>query len=136
MNAILKKGTEIDRIAWLEFLAHSHEAAIYVHPDFLDVVAPDWLAVEVWRDRTLLALMPIHIKQKAGYSYALQPSFCQFWGIHFAGENLGNAYKTYSHRRKIVKAIVGAIPLDIKWFLYGFAPEFDYPHPFHWEGQQ
>ena len=78
--------------------------------------------------------MPLYLKQKAGYTYSLQPSFCQYWGILFVGGDLGNAYKTYSHRRKVVKAIVDAIPPEIKWFLHGFAPEFDYPHPFHWAG--
>lgn len=134
MNAILKKASEIDRSVWLAFLAHSPQAAIYMHPGFLDVVAPGWQAIELWRDRELLAIMPLYLKQKAGYTYSLQPSFCQYWGILFAGGDLGNAYKTYSHRRKVVKAIVDAIPPEIKWFLHGFAPEFDYPHPFHWAG--
>jgi hypothetical protein len=134
MNAILKKGTEIDRAAWLVFLTHSPQTAVYMHPGYLDVVAPGWSAIEVWRDRTLLAIMPLYLKQKGGYTYSLQPSFCQYWGIVFAGGDLGNAYKTYSHRRKVVKAVVDAIPAEIKWFLHGFAPEFDYPHPFHWAG--
>jgi hypothetical protein len=134
MNAILKNGTEIDRALWLAFLAHSPQAAIYLHPGYLDVVAPGWSAIEVWRDRSLLAIMPLYLKQKAGYTYSLQPSFCQFWGIAFAGGDTGNAYKTYSHRRKVVKAVVDAVPAEIKWFLHGFAPEFDYPHPFHWAG--
>ncbi len=134
MNAILKHGSAIDRAEWLAFLAHSPQAAIYVHPDYLDIVAPGWQAIELWRDRTLLAIMPLYLNQKAGYTYALQPSFCQFWGIIFGGEDLGNDYKTYSHRRKVVKAMIDAIPAQIKWFMYGFAPEFDYPLPFHWAG--
>ena len=134
MNALHKKGNEIDRALWLDFLAHSPQAALYVHPGYLDIVAPGWSAIELWRDRELLAIMPLCLKQKAGYTYALQPSFCQYWGILFAGGDLGNDYKTYSHRRKVVKAIVEAIPSEIRWMLYGFAPEFDYPHPFHWAG--
>jgi hypothetical protein len=134
MKAILKSGKDIDREAWLAFLAHSPEAAIYVHPAYLDLIAAGWQAIEVWRDQHLLAIMPLHLKQKAGYTYALQPSFSQHWGVVFAGGELGNAYKTYSHRRKVIKAIVAGIPSEIKWFLYGFAPEFDYPHPFHWDG--
>jgi hypothetical protein len=134
MNAILKHGSAIDRGEWLALLAHAPQAAIYVHPAYLDIVAPGWQAIELWRDRTLLAIMPLYLNQKAGYTYALQPSYCQFWGIIFAGEDLGNDYKTYSHRRKVVKAMVDAIPAHIKWFMYGFAPEFDYPLPFHWAG--
>ncbi len=136
MNVVLKKGSEIDRTIWLEFLAHSPQAALNVHPGYMDIIAPGWLALELWRDHSLLAVMPIHPKRKAGYSYALQPSYSQFWGILFAGGSLGNDYKTYSHRRKVVKAMVEAIPKEIKWFRYGFAPEFDYPLPFHWAGYQ
>jgi hypothetical protein len=134
MNVLLKQGKEIDRTAWLAFLAHSPQGAVYVHPDYLDLVAEGWQAIEVWRDNHLLAIMPLAPKQKAGYTYALQPSFSQYWGILLADDDLGTAYKTYSHRRKVIKAVVEAIPQTIKWFRYGFAPEFDYPHPFHWAG--
>ena len=47
MNAILKKASEIDRSVWLAFLAHSPQAAIYMHPGFLDVAAPGWQAIEL-----------------------------------------------------------------------------------------
>ena len=66
VNAILKRGLDIDRSLWLVLLAHSPQAAIYVHPDYLDIVAPGWQAIEVWRDRELLAIMPLYPKQKAG----------------------------------------------------------------------
>lgn len=134
MNATLRHGSEIDRAEWLGFLAHSPEAALYHHPAYLDMIVPGWEAIELRRDGRLLAVMPLHRKQKAGYTYALQPAFSQFWGICMAQEPSANDYKTYSHRRKVVKAVVEAIPADIKWFLQGFAPEFDYPHPFHWAG--
>lgn len=134
MKAILRNAQDIDRGLWHTLLMHSPQAAIYLQPDYLDIVAPGWQAIEVWRDQSLLAVMPLHLKQKAGYTYALQPSFCQYWGIAFAAGDFGSAAKTYHHRRKVVKAVVEAIPAAIKWFLFGFAPEFDYPHPFHWAG--
>jgi hypothetical protein len=80
--------------------------------------------------------MPIYVKRKAGYSYSLQPSFCQYWGIFFAPEAETTNYKHFSHERKVIKAILEVIPQEVKWFLHGFAPEFDYPHPFYWEGYQ
>jgi hypothetical protein len=136
MKGILKHHKEVDRKLWIDFLMQSPQGAVYAHPAYLDVVAPGWQAIEVWQDQTLLAIMPLYIKSKGGMEYALQPSFCQYWGIFFApGGEVGN-YKHFSLRRKIVKAVLEVIPKSIRWFLFGFAPEFDYPHPFHWEGYE
>ncbi|HEX2901414.1 MAG TPA: hypothetical protein VHS96_16995, partial [Bacteroidia bacterium] len=134
MNAILKHHKDIDRRLWIDFLMHSPQAAVYAHPAYMDVVAPGWQAIEVWQDQTLVAVMPLLIKSKAGFEYALQPSFCQYWGIFFGPDAEAGNYKHFSARRKIVKAALEAVPASIRWFLFGFAPEFDYPHPFHWAG--
>lgn len=136
MKATLRNGNEIDRDEWLGFLLQSPQAALYHHPAYLDVVAPGWQGIEVRRDNALLAIMPLHTKQKASYTYALQPSFSQYWGICLAHEPKGNDYKLFSHRRKVGKAIVEAVPADVRWFLQGFAPEYDYPHPWHWAGYE
>jgi hypothetical protein len=136
MKSILKDNPEIDRNAWIALLQGSAQGAIYAHPDFMDVVAPGWQGIEVWNDRRLVAIMPLHIKSKGFFRYSLQPSFCQFWGIFFASDGLVSPYKHFSRTRKIVKAVVEALPTGIRWFLHGFAPEFDYPLPFHWAGFQ
>lgn len=134
MKAILKHHTEIDRTQWIAFLAHSPQGVLYAHPAYLDVVAPGWQGIEVWRDQQLLAIAPMLIQSKWGFHYALQPAFCQYWGIFFAPEPDTGNYKHFSLQRKITKAVVEVIPSHIQWYMYGFAPEFDYPHPFHWAG--
>lgn len=134
MKATLRNGSEIDWEEWLGFLGQSPQAALYHHPAYLDVIAPGWQCLELRRDGTLLAIMPLHCKQKANYTYALQPSFSQYWGICLAHEPSGTPYKAFSHRRKVGKAMVEAVPADIKWFLQGFPPEYDYPHPWYWAG--
>ena len=134
MKAILKQHNEVDRKQWIEFLLLSPQGAVYAHPAYMDVVAPGWQAIEVWQDHTLVAIMPLLVKSKAGMTYALQPAFCQYWGIFFGPDKDSGNYKHFSTRKKIVKAALEAIPSSIRWFLNGFAPEFDYPHPFHWAG--
>jgi hypothetical protein len=134
MNPVLKNSITVNREQWVAFLAASPQGAVYAHPDYMDVVAPGWQAIEVWRDKELMAIMPFQIRKKMGMVYSLQPSFCQFWGIFLRPEKGSGNYKSYSEKRKVVKAIVEVIPKEIRWFLYGFAPEFDYPLPFHWWG--
>lgn len=133
MNAILKNSTAVDAQVWQEFLENSAQAAIYALPAYMDIIAPGWKGIEVWRDTKLMAVMPIFPKEKAGFAYALQPAFSQFWGIFFTSDIPANSYKAFSLKRKIVQAVLAAIPTEVKWFLSGFAPEFDYPIPFHWQ---
>ncbi|MFN8396892.1 MAG: GNAT family N-acetyltransferase [Bacteroidia bacterium] len=48
----------------------------------------------------------------------------------------GNIGGILSHRRKVGKAIVEAIPADIRWIKGAPALEQDYPHPWHWAGYE
>jgi hypothetical protein len=134
MNPVLKNGDAVNRQHWVEFLLASPQGAIYAHPDYLDIVAPGWQGIEVWRDNHLLAIMPILVKRKGGVTYSLQPSFCQYWGLFLEPDSKAANHKHFSHVKKIAKAALEVLPKEIKWFLHGFAPEFDYPHPFHWDG--
>ncbi len=134
MKALLKNSTDIDHQVWQDFIEKSEQGAIYALPSYMEIIAPGWKGIEVWRDKTLLAVMPILPKKKVRFTYALQPSFSQFWGIAFTSDIPENTYKAYSLKRKIVQAVIAAIPKEVKWFLNGFAPEFDYPNPFYWKG--
>lgn len=133
MKAILKNSTDIDAKLWEGLIRQSPQAAIYALPSYLDIIASGWQGIEVWRDQDLLAVMPILVKRKKGFSYALQPSFSQYWGIFFSADFPEGNYKAFSLKRKVIQAAIAAIPKEIKWFLSGFAPEFDYPLPFQWE---
>jgi hypothetical protein len=58
MNAVLKNGDAVNREQWIAFLEASPQAAVYAHPAYMDIVAPGWQGIEVWRDTTSSRLCP------------------------------------------------------------------------------
>lgn len=136
MEAKLVIGQHVDRTAWAELLAHSPQSACFVQPAYLDIIAPGWQAIEVIDEGKLVAVMPLNIKRKGGYTYSLQPPFAQFWGIILREDNQTNPYRAYSWKRKAVMAVLEAMPESIKLFAHTFSPEFDYATPFHWKGYE
>ena len=59
--------------------------------------------------------------------------FAQFEGILFKKIE-GKTERVFAMKKRLVNAVVDAIPNTIKRFSVNFAPEFDYPLPFHWAG--
>lgn len=135
MKAERITGNQIDRQEWDAFIAASPQGNFYALSGYMDLIAPGWEALLLRQDKTLVAVMPLQLKRKYGLSYAVQPPFSQHWGVFFAPGEAG-AYKAYSRKRKQLKALIAAIPKEIRLFTYGFAPEFDYALPFHWAGYQ
>lgn len=134
MQAQRKKNNKIDRPAWDAFIEASPQGGIYALGGYMDAIAPDWEGIEVYADGRLVGLMPFCQKKKFGYQVALQPPFSQFWGVFFHPQENQNPYTEYSEKRKILNAILQALPKKIDWMGYGFSPQFDYPLPFHWAG--
>lgn len=135
MKAEYRIHTQILRDEWDEFILSSPQGMLYALSGYMDAAAPDWQAIECRLDGKLIAVMPLNIQKKWLWKYSLQPQFSQFWGIYFGPQTQHlSAYKEYSLKRKIVMAVLDALPSDIRWFVHGFAPEFDYPLPFHWKG--
>ncbi|MCU0345673.1 MAG: GNAT family N-acetyltransferase [Saprospiraceae bacterium] len=132
---LLERG-QIEDAVWNEFIARSPQAAPYGCTWYLDVVWPGWGAIVVTEKGTMLAAMPIKVSKKYGIQYVFNPPFCQYVGIFFGEIAKKNATLSYSLKKRLVKAIVEAIPKEIKVFNIKFAPEFDYPLPFHWAGYE
>jgi lipid II:glycine glycyltransferase (peptidoglycan interpeptide bridge formation enzyme) len=103
----------------------------------MDLIAPGWSGIELrGSDGSLLGIMPLNIRKKGPYTVAVQPPLSQYWGIFFAPVVPEGTYREYSWKGKAIKAILEALPKNIRYFLYNFAPEFDYPLPFHWQGYE
>lgn len=68
----------IDFAKWNKTIAASHHAEIYAYSWFLDKVSPQWSGL-ILNDYE--AVMPLPVKSKYGFSYIVQPPFCQKLGI-------------------------------------------------------
>lgn len=137
MKAEWKPQAKIDREGWKALLKACSYANFFVDPDYMDLIAPQWSGIELHdKEGKLVGIMPLELKKKGPYTYAVQPPLSQYWGIFFAPVIPKGAYKEYSWKGKAIKAILEALPSEIRYFLYNFAPEFDYPLPFHWKGYQ
>lgn len=134
METRLLPADQIDRQAWEELLATSPQGNFFALPAYMDIIAPGWQGIELREGPKLLAVMPINLRKKAGFTATLQPPFAQNWGIYFAATPPTTNYKHYSRTRKLVVAALDALPQPLHLFAHTFAPEFDYPLPFHWKG--
>ena len=132
---VLERG-QIEDAVWNEFIARSPQAAPYGCTWYLDAVWPGWLAIVVSKKGQVFAAMPLKISKKHGISYIFNPPLCQYVGIFFGEIEKKNTTLTLAFKKRLVKAIVEAIPSVAKVFNVKFAPEFDYPLPFHWAGYE
>ncbi|MCC6724000.1 MAG: hypothetical protein IT258_05780 [Saprospiraceae bacterium] len=132
---VLERG-QIEDAAWNDFIARSPQAAPYGCAWYLDVVWSSWKAVVVSEKGQWLAVFPFKVSQKYGISYVFNPPFCQYVGLFFGEIAVKNATQEFALKKKVVKAVVEALPKSIKVFDVKFAPEFDYPLPFHWAGYE
>ena len=127
---------QINAEEWNAFIRSSPQGAIFHLCGFMNVISPGWEGIILRKDGKIQAVMPLSKQKKAIYAISTQPLFSQYWGICFAPIGTPNQYKIYSNKQKWAEAILAEIPKELKWVGYGFAPEFDYPLPFHWNGYQ
>lgn len=132
---ILKRHQVQDE-TWNTFIAGSPQAAPYGCTWYLDVVWPGWKAIVVTDKDQILAALPFSLSKKHGIPYVFNPKFSQYVGLFFGNVEKKNATQTFALKKRLVKTIVEALPTEIKVFNVKFAPEFDYPLPFHWAGYE
>ncbi len=120
---------------WNRFIAASPQGANYALAWYLDVVWPGWQGIHIFYKGELHAVMPLRISEKYRIQYCFQPALSQFGGVFFRPMT-GKTEKVLALKKKITTAVVEAIPTTLKRFVVNFAPEFDYPLPFHWAGYE
>jgi hypothetical protein len=133
METLLLSNKEINVHTWDAFVKASPQGMIYSCHYFISALEPEWYAVIVRSNDMIHAVMPLIQKKKAGMAYSTQPIFTQYWGIMFRPAE-ANTAKAFEQKRQWVKAIIKALPADIRLFNYNFSPAFDYPLPFFWNG--
>lgn len=126
---------EINDKQWNNFVETSLQGSIYHYTWYLDVVCPNWSAIIVENKEHWNAVMPLPISQKMGIRYALQPQLTQYLGVLFRPQK-GKQLTQWNNKKKWCEAVVQQIPKSIKFFKFTFAPQFDYPLPFHWAAYQ
>lgn len=135
LTEVLERS-QIEDAVWNDFIARSPQAAPYGCTWYLDVVWPGWQAITVREKGQLLAVLPLKISKRYGIHYVFNPPFSQYGGIFFGEIERKNATLALTLKKRLVKAIVEAIPCGVKVLNLKFAPEFDYPLPFHWAGYE
>jgi hypothetical protein len=133
LKARLIHSNEIDRQKWDRLVSESGQGSIFTESGYLDIILTrNWSGIEVYDDSELIAVMPVKINRKWGFTYALQPILAKYWGIVFMNRNYESPHKEYSFKKDVVKCVIDCIPKNIISFNYNFHPEFDYPLPFFW----
>ena len=128
-----RSGLDADR--WDAFVAASPQGANYARSWYLDVVWPGWQGIHVFYKNELCAVMPLRVSQKYGIRYCYQPALSQYGGIFFKKME-GKTEAVLALKKRLVQAVVPSIPAGLRRFSVNFAPEFDYPLPFHWAGYE
>lgn len=124
---------EIDRQVWNDFIRSSPMGAMYGLGEYLDIISPNWGALVINKGEKWLAVMPWFQDTKWGMKRMYQPLLCQFQGIYWS-DFPKEAYKQYEWKRKVVTMMVEKADSLCSRFHSNFAPSFDYPLPFYWDG--
>ncbi|MEO1261934.1 MAG: hypothetical protein AAFZ15_24235 [Bacteroidota bacterium] len=126
--------SDIDEALWNDFIVASPQGANYAMTWYLDIIWPGWQGIHIFYKKQLYAVMPLRVASKFSIRYALQPMLSQYQGIFFK-KMQGRTEKVLALKKKLVQAAVDAVQKKrLRQFVIHFAPEFDYPLPFHWAG--
>ncbi|MEM7509549.1 MAG: GNAT family N-acetyltransferase [Bacteroidota bacterium] len=128
-------GKEISPEKWDAFIRQSRQGGVYLLHGYLTAVAQDWEAYVVSDNERWLAVMPIKISRKFGFTAFLPQPFSQYWGICFHPDVDQSTYSSLSQKRKSVLALLEKLP-KVHLYIQQFSPQFDYPLPFHWENYE
>jgi hypothetical protein len=128
-------GKDCDPTAWDAFVSQSPQGNIYHCHAYLSNLMPSWQAVVLRESGEIIAAFPFESRKKWGIRYALQPHFAQYLGILFAKKS-DQVYKNLEFQKKAIQMIHEALPKDIRFFNFNFAPEFEYDLPLIWLGWQ
>lgn len=129
MNAGFFLQHQISQQDWDNFVSTSPQSSIYAQSWYLNTIMPGWNAVIVSEGGKWQAVLPFRICRKFGIDYAKQPLFSQYLGVLFAPIP-GKTSHVLHQKRKILEAVIAALPENIRVFSYNFSPEFDYFLPF------
>ncbi|MFN0037378.1 MAG: GNAT family N-acetyltransferase [Saprospiraceae bacterium] len=135
MNATLVAGKDLNPVQWDAFVAQSPQGNIYHCHAYLSHLLPGWEAVAIEEGGLIVAAFPFESHKKWGLRYALQPHFAQYLGILFAQKS-DQVYKNLEFQKKAIQLIHEALPPDVRFFHFSFAPEFEYDLPLIWLGWQ
>ncbi len=137
MQATFLQNHQIDFTGWDQLVQQSPQGNIFMQSWYINAMLAQWQAVVVHDDKqNLLAVMPMLIKSKYYLKYSLQPILAKYWGICLANKIFSNHYEEYSWKKKVVEAIIQAIPQKLAKFNHSFSPAFDYLLPFYWNKYQ
>jgi len=134
LRASLLHSKDIDKQMWDRLVAESPQGSIFIETGYLDtLLSNDWSGIEVYEDNELIAIMPVLIKKKWGFEYALQPTMSKYWGVVFAKKAYSGTQKEFSFKKDVLAAAIDCIPKGLAMFNYNFHPDFDYALPFFWK---
>jgi hypothetical protein len=135
MQARLVNRNNIDAAAWNSLVDESPEGSVFLYTYYIDALfGEDWQGIIVQDEDKLCGIMPLRIRKKFIFNYALQPYFTRHWGLCLARQVFKNTYEEYSWKKKVTDAAISAIPAGLAAFEYTFHPSFDYTLPFHIKG--
>lgn len=135
MRAELVPGTKVDFEKWDDLVATSPQGTVFAESWYINSILPHWHAILVYDDDGVLqAGMPLYISQRSLIKYSLQPILAKYWGVLFIQRPFNDTYKEYAWKKKVLDAIISALPANLAKTIIYFHPSFDYGLPFSQNG--
>lgn len=119
MLIVHRENHTIEAREWDAFILNSKQGGPFLMHGWMSVVEPGWSFLEIREAEgsEVLARMPLGIRRKWFWRYALQPLFCQHWGICYPGETSLNQVNAIEQK---IKAWVQD---NLSIFTYYHAPD-------------
>lgn len=88
MLIVHQENNTIETWEWDNFILNSNQGGPFLMHGWMSEVEPGWSFLEIREKEgsAVLARMPLGIRHKWFWRYALQPLFCQHWGICYLGD--------------------------------------------------
>jgi hypothetical protein len=135
MRAELVPGTAIDLEKWDALVQSSPQGTVFAESWYINAILPQWHAIMVYdEDNELQGAMPLYLSQRSLIKYSLQPILAKYWGMLFTGRSFKDSYKEFAWKKKVLDAVVSAIPSNLARTVIYCHPSFDYGLPFAQHG--
>lgn len=126
-----------NKSSYIKFCQNNNDIPLFYQPWWWEIMTfGNWdIAISKDKNDNIKAVLPYHIKKKAGFKFILQPMLTPYAGIrYFYPPDLKKQISVYSFQNKHAESIIKQLPANTIYQYLKFSPEIDNWFPFFKHG--